>query len=267
MGLLMNGNDSIESEIISLALDRLPSLPVNLEAVARHIGVANIILSECRAGFTTFDAVGPTVHLSVSMSHTKARFVLAHELAHVMLRLPRVIRLMQSRACAELLADEEQLADGIAETLLMPNAWIEVMRTSWVNLADALYLAKQADVSIQALIRRMAASRIDIGMLQWRKERLSWAVVDRPGVSSHLHGCLKPTFAGYWSLENVRVEESDLTVECHLDDRHLAVVGTGMRRGRDVFQLVRPSQRLAAATHGTVEWFKEQMKAALALDS
>jgi hypothetical protein len=263
----MRTNDSIESEIISVALDRLPPTPVDLEAVACHVGVADVVLTECRAGFTVFDGSGSIVHVSRSIPRAKSRFIIAHELAHIMLRLPRVVRLIRNRGCVALLVDEEQLADGIAETLLMPDGWIEVMRTSSVKLIDVLYFAGQADVSPEVLIRRMAASRIDVGMLQWRQEGLRWAVVDRPGVSSHLHGCLKPTFAGYWALENVEIEESDLVVDCYLDDRHVAVVGTGIRRESDVLQLVRPSQGLSAASNGTAEWFKEQMKAALAFDS
>lgn len=259
----MSTNDLIESEIISIALDRLPSPPVDLEAAARHIGVAEVVLTECRAGFTVFDGPSPTVHISRSIPYAKSRFIIAHELAHVMLRLPRVMSLIWNRGCVALLQDEERLADGIAQTLLMPDAWVESMRTSSVTLVDVLLFARQADVSPQALIRRMAASRIDLGMLQWRKARLGWAVIDRPGVSSHLHGCLNPTFVGHWALENVGIEESDLSVDCYLNDRHVAVVGTGIRKGGDVLQLVRPSHGLSAAINGTVDWFKEQLKAAL----
>jgi IrrE N-terminal-like domain len=263
----MKTNDLIESEIISIALDRLPPPPVDLEAVARCIGIAEVIRTECRAGFTAFDGRSPIVHVSGSIPHAKSRFIIAHELAHVMLRLPRVMSLIRNRRCVALLEDEERLADGIAQTLLMPDAWIESMRTSWVTLVDVLFFAEQADVSPQALIRRMAASRIDLGMLQWRRAALRWAVIDRPGVSSQLHGCLNPTFAGYWALENAGIEESDLLVDCYLNDRHVTVVGTGIREGSDVLQLVRPSNELSAAINGTVDWFKEQMKAALAFDS
>lgn len=263
----MKTNGSIESEIISAALDRLPPPPVNLEAVARYIRVAKVVSTECRAGFTVFDGPSPIVHISGSISHAKSRFIIAHELAHVMLRLPRVVKLIRHRGCVALLADEERLADDIAQTLLMPDAWVESMRTPWVTLMDVLSFAKQADVSPQALIRRMAASRIDLSMLHWRKEGLRWAVIDRPGVPPYLYGCLNPTFAGRWALENVGIKESDLLVDCYLDDSHVVVVGTGIRKESDVLQLVRPSQGLSAAINGTVDWFKEQMKAALAFDS
>lgn len=263
----MEISDSIESEIISTALDRLPPPPVDLEAVARYIGVAEVVLMECRAGFTVFDNLSPKVYINGSIPHAKSRFIFAHELAHVMLRMPRVMSLIRNRGYTELLEDEERLADGIAQTLLMPDAWVESMCTSWNTLVDVLFFAKQADVSPQALIRRMVASRIDLGMLQWRKARLRWAVIDRPGVSSHLHGCLNPTFAGHWALENVGIEESDLLVDCYLNDRHVTVVGTGICQGSDVLQLVKPSHELLPAVNGTVDWFKEQMKTALGFDS
>jgi hypothetical protein len=263
----MRINDLIESEIISVALDRLPPPPVDLKAVARYIGVAEVVLTECRAGFTVFEGPSPIVYISESIPYDKSRFIIAHEFAHVMLRLPRVMSLIRNRGCVALLQDEERLADGIAQTLLMPDAWVESMPTASVTLADVLLFAKQADVSPQALIRRMAALRIDLGMLQWRKARRRWAVIDRPGVSSYLHGCLKPTFAGHWALENAGIEEADLRVDCDLNDRHVAVVGSGIRKGSDVLQLVRPSHGLSAAINGTADWFKEQLKAALAFDS
>ena len=260
----MKANDLIESEIISTALDRLPPPPVDLQAVARDIGVAKIVLTECRAGFTVFNGPSPIVHISGSISYAKSRFIIAHELAHVMLRLPRVMSLMRNHGYAALLQDEERLADGIAQTLLIPDTWVESMRTSWVTLGDVLLFAKLADVSPQDLIRRMAASRIDLSMLQWRKAKLGWAIIDRPGVPSYLHGCLNPSFVGHWALENVGIDESDLVVDCYLDDMHVAIVGTGIRKGSDVLQLVRPSRGLSAAANGTVDWFKDQLKAALA---
>jgi hypothetical protein len=262
----MRANGLSESDIIAIALDGLPPPPVDLETVAHHIGVTRVLRTQCRAGFTVFNAHGPIVHISGSVSHAKSRFITAHELAHVMLRLPRVMNALGNRDYLMMLRDEERLADAIARTLLMPDAWVESMRAFSVTLTDVLLFAQQADISPQDLIRRLAASRFDLGLLQWRKARLGWAVVDRPGVSSQLHGCLVPTFVGRWALENMNLEEANLFVDCYLDDRHVAIRGTGIRKGSDVLQLVRPSRSFSAAINGTVDWFKEQLIAALALD-
>jgi hypothetical protein len=254
----------IESEIVSISLDGFPQPPVDLDAVACRIGVADVVRTECRAGFTTFDRTGPTIRVSSSAPHTKYRFILAHELAHVMLRLPRVMRLVYARGSLALSLDEERLADRIAATLLIPESWVEAMRESWMTLEDVLHFAGQADVAPEMLIRRMAASQIDIGMMRWRPSRRTWAVVDRPGVPSSLHGCVRLTFAGHWSLENVEEEESNLVIDCYVNDKHMSIVGKGVRsNGGDVLQLVQPSQSVLVAENTTVEWFKNQIDAAL----
>jgi IrrE N-terminal-like domain len=259
----MPPSDSIESEIISIVLGSLPLPPVDLEEVARYAGVFQVVRTECRAGFTTFNRPGPTVHISRSASRTRSRFIFAHELAHVMLRLPCVTQLVQDRGYVALLLDEEQLADRIAATLLIPDRWVETMRKSRMTLADILHLTRQADVAPEMLVRRMATSQIDIGMLRWRQARRRWAVVDRPGVPPDLHGCVRPTFAGHWSLENMEGEESDLAIDCYVNDGLVTIVGTGARSGRDVLQLIQPSRSVLAASNTATQRFREQIVAAL----
>jgi hypothetical protein len=180
-----------------------------------------------------------------------------------MLRLRSVTQLLERTRRLTLLRNEERLADQIAATLLIPDSWVEAMRRSFGGLAEVILISKQAAVSPELLIRRMAASQFDVAMLRWGREKFRWAVLDRPGAPSALYGCLRPSFSGQWALENVEDEESDLVVDCYLDDRRIGIAGIGVRTEGAVLQLLRPSQSILLAERTAVDGFREGIAAVM----
>src|SRR5215475_2511556 len=117
----------IESEIISVTVGRQRQVPVDLKHIARRLDTA-IRYTSCQGGFTHFQSNGPVIYLSNMATYAKGRFILAHELAHILLRYPQVIRLIQAHGQAELLDNEEDLANRIAGALLVPDIWVEEMK-------------------------------------------------------------------------------------------------------------------------------------------
>lgn len=235
----MAGQRRIESEIVSVALGGLREPPVDLDQVAEDIQV-RIRRTNFRSGFTDFSSTSPVIYLNEIQLPTTRRFILAHELAHVILRLPAVMHLIATRGQQYLLADEEALADRIAATILVPDPWIETLRTrcSVEQLKD---VARLANVSVMVLVARMASSGINIALLHWRRGSDAWHVIDRPGVPPSLHGYVKPSSSGYWAIEKLHRKESDIVVPCLINGKHAKIGGKGYRHESHAFQLLEPS--------------------------
>jgi hypothetical protein len=237
----MASQERIESEIVAVALGGPREPPVDLCQIARDIGVDAIRPTNFRHGFTDFRPGAPVIYLNSMQLGTTWRFVFAHELAHVMLRMPEIVRLIQMLGRAELLVDEEEFADRIAATILLPDNWIEALRRTSRPLRRLGHTARLANVSVMTLVARMASSDIDISLLHWRKGNGAWHVIDRPGVPPSLHGYVKPSTVGHWAIENLRREESDVVVDCHVNGRHARIGGRGYRLGEHVFHFLEPS--------------------------
>jgi IrrE N-terminal-like domain len=236
----MMTQERIESEIVSVALG-VRELPVDLYKIAKDIRVGDVRPTDFRQGFTDFSPAAPVIYLNYKQLGTTWRFVFAHELAHVMLRMPEVIRLMRMRGRTNLLVDEEALADRVAATLLIPDNCIEALRKTCRPLRQLLRAARVAEVSVMTLVARMASSDIDIALLHWRKANDTWHVVDRPGTPPSLHGYVKPSAIGYSAIEDLGREESDLVVDCRVNDRHAKISGRGYRHREHAFHFLEPS--------------------------
>jgi hypothetical protein len=254
---------SPEAEIIAIMLGQTPSPPVILVDVAKQLGVAGIVIDDIRAGFTVFSSDGPVIHLSKSRDPSQRRFILAHELGHVILWSIRAKQDFQGRQALTATPNEERLADRLADTLLVPDSLIRDVLDAGVTLMNLIHAARAADVAPELVVRRLTTLHVDVGMLRWRREGQRWAVVGRPGVSSGLYGCLRPSFAGQWELENAGEEEAELVVDCYVNDVHAKVVGSGARMNEDVLQLLRPSQKLLPSDNTSLESFSERIAAAL----
>jgi hypothetical protein len=176
----------------------------------------------------------------MSLETTK-RFVFAHELAHVILRMPEVRHLLQMRGQACLLADEEGFADRIAATILVPDSWIEALHITRCPLKQLQDVARIAKVSVMMLVSRMASSGIDIALLHWRRGDNVWRVIDRPGVPYRLCGYVRPSVIGDKAIDNLRTEESDIVVDCHVNGQLAKIAGRGYRHGIHAFQFLEPS--------------------------
>lgn len=237
----MASQGRIESEIVSIALGGMRQPPVDLYQIARDIRVSDILPTNYRHGYTDFGPPNPVIYLNYRQLETKWRFVLAHEIAHVMLRMRPVRHLLQVRGRTDLLIDEEVFADSIAATILMPDSLIEKLRGTHRPLKRVQYTARLANVSVMMLVARMASSDIDIALLHWRKRNDAWHVIDRPGAPPCLHGYVKPSTTGHQAIENLHREESRVIVDCHINGRHAKIGGRGYRHEEHVFHFLEPS--------------------------
>jgi hypothetical protein len=244
----MTSQERIESEIVSATLGGPREPPVNLLRIARDIGVDDIRPTEFRNAFTDFCLPAPVIYVNYEESGIRRRFLLAHELAHVMLRAPEMVRLMRMRGSA--MIDEEELADRIAATILVPDGLVKALRESNKSLERLEHVAQLAGVSLAMLIARMASSEIDVALLHWRRANCAWHVIDRPGAPPGLHGYVKPSMTGHWAIENLRHKESDVAVDCRVSGRDVRIGGRAYRRGRHVLQLIEPSRDIWIAPPG-----------------
>jgi IrrE N-terminal-like domain len=234
----------IESEIISVTLGAPWQPPVDLRGVAEEIG-AVVHRAYCKNAFTQFLPAGPVIYLSRTADGPKMRFMLAHELAHVMLRKPRALELIERLDQANLLEDEEEFANRIAGTLLVPDSWIETLRRMRPSPELLEEVSSRAGITIAMLITRMAASGIDIALLHWRRSARSWHVVDRPGTPFSLHGCVELMESGKKAIDCLRGEESEVIVECRVDGEQATISGWGYRRGtygEHAYQFLAPTR-------------------------
>jgi hypothetical protein len=218
---------------------------VDLYQVAREIGVREIRQVDSRNSFTSFGPARPVIYLNYLGAETRRRFVLAHEISHVMLRTPEVTQLMSMTEPT--VFDEEDLADRIARTLLVPDSWVDALRErrSLEWLED---IARQADVPLTELIRRMTHASIDVALLHWRRADYVWHVIDRPGAPPSLQGHVKPSPSGHQAIESLRHRESNIIVSCLVNNRQTIICGTAHRRGRHVLQLIEPARDVQVAT-------------------
>jgi hypothetical protein len=231
----------IEAEIVAVALGGPRDLPVDLYQIARDIQVSAIRTTNFRAGFTDFSSAVPVIYLNDVQLETTKRFVLAHELAHVILRLPDVLRLICERGRADLFSDEEALADRIAGTILLPDVLIEPLRSGCYPLKHLKYIARLANISVMVLVARMVWSDIDIALLHWRRGDDAWHVIDRPCAPPSLHGYIKPSISGHRVIENLSNDESEILVDCHVSGRRVEIAGRGYRNKQHAFQFLAPS--------------------------
>lgn len=237
----MASQERIESEIVSIALGGVREPPVDLYQIARDLRVGGILPTNFRHGYTDFGPSDPIIYLNYKQLETKWRFLFAHELAHVMLRMRSVVDLLQMRGQTNLLTDEETLADNIAATLLMPDNLIEELHGTRGPLKRLQYIARLANVSVMTLVARMASSDIDIALLHLRKKSDIWHVIDRPGTPASLHGHIKLTAAGHWAIENLHREESHIVIAFYINGRRAKVSGRGYRHQEHAFLFLEPS--------------------------
>ena len=245
----------IETDIIAASLGGPREPPVNLALIASEIGVADIRQTDRRDGYTDFRHAAPVIYISRAASRTRQRFILAHEVAHVMLRRPEVVFLIRQRGQLELLDHEEKLANRIAAALLVPDSWIEAMKDADLGLADLESLARQAGIPVKRLITRLATAGIDMALLHWQRGNGAWHLIDRPGVPQFLHGRVELSERGRMAIEHLGGRESRIVLDCHAAGRELRITGSGCRRGRngqDALQLIRPTRDIESPSEAAV---------------
>ena len=218
-------------------LGRLPEPPVDLFQLARYIGAAPVRGADIRDGCTDFRRQQPVIFLNRAETSTRMRFILAHEIAHIMLRTPAARSVLQ-RSRPELPDNEEELADRIGATILVPDSLVRALRKVRYTLAGLEHVARLADVSLTILIHRMSSAQIDVGLLHWWRGDYGWHVIDRPGVPSCLHGYFELSETGNHRLENLQNREWIVTIDGHVDGRHIKITGPAYRLAGEAYQLI-----------------------------
>ncbi len=239
--------NSIESKIINTALGGPVWPPVSLDDVAAALGVRDIRWTPCRSGFTDFRSGVPVIHLSPTETGPQMRFTFAHELAHVMLHDWEIVSLLRHYDRADLMMNEEELANRLADALLLPESWVRENSRGRLTLARLENLASLADVSPVMLVARMASTGCDVGMLHWRQGPLSWHIIDRPGVPLCLHGHVEISDTGRRTIEGLGHEESAVTVHASIGGRFVRISGLAYRSGEHVIQLIEPARDIRFA--------------------
>jgi len=232
----------IESEIISVTVGSQERVPVDLDRIACRVGAA-IRYTYCQGGFTHFQPGGPVIYLSNMATQARGRFILAHELAHILLRYPEAVRLIEEHGRVDLLDNEEELADRIAGALLVPDNWVEGMKAIRLTPIGLLGVARQVGIPIPMLITRIENAGIDIALLHWHRGRTSWHVVDRPGTPAFLHEYIAISEPGNAALDRLGRGESEIVVDCRVNGTWTRLEGKGFRwgdNGEHVFQFLAP---------------------------
>jgi hypothetical protein len=236
----------IESAIISVTVGRQRQLPVNLGIVANQIG-AVVRRAYCRDGFTHFQPTGPVVYLGTAAYDIRTRFIIAHELAHIILRSPAAIHLIEQRGQVKLFDNEEDLANRIAGALLVPDNWIDGLKGTRLTARRLWDVACRAGIPISMLITRIENAGVDISLLHWRRGRNSWYVIDRPGTPPFLHRRIVLSDSGRKALEDLKYEESEVIVRCYIDGWPATITGMGFKwqNGEHVLQFLTPKDNVS----------------------
>ncbi|MGH2722487.1 MAG: ImmA/IrrE family metallo-endopeptidase, partial [Actinomycetota bacterium] len=144
-----------------------PAVPVDLEAVARGLGVAAVrtadLVEEGR-----LERTGGRTEILVRRGAPAARrrFTIAHELAHL---------LLEPGGTAERSARGERRCDEVAAALLMPRAWVASYEGRPRCLATARALAAEGGVSISAAVTRLdEVLGWRCGLLRFRRQDGRW---------------------------------------------------------------------------------------------
>jgi hypothetical protein len=239
----MELGSSLASEIINVVLLGAPNPPVDLSRVAEEVGasVRQTWGTRFLDGFTDFRSGSPVIYLGRKAESIRARFIFAHEIAHVMLRTPAAEDAMM-RHGQTCLSQEEKLANRIAASLLVPDWVVEDIARCSLALARLDITASQIEVSITMLVARLASAGLDIALLHWRKAKRSWYVVDRPGAPLSLHGRIQLSEAGVCAIGGLSRKESQVTVDGYVNGKYMKLSATGFRDSRNAFLLIRPSR-------------------------
>ena len=213
---------------------------MDLFQIARRMGVKGIRSTEFRDGYSDFTRESPAIFLNRKDSGARMRFILAHEIAHVILRTPRARYILEMSEQNRLPKNEEELADRIGAAILIPDSWLHTLRNVRCTLTGLERVARLAGVPLMTLIGRMSSAHINVALLQWRKGDSSWYIVDRPGVPSCLQGHFELSEVSNRRLGNLSSKEWGITIDGHVDGRHVIVSGPAYRRGDEASLLIEP---------------------------
>jgi len=150
--------------------------PYDLEYIAKTLGIADITRKPLGINGRLVDTpAGQAIEIDDALPADVARFVLAHELGHVVLGDARPVSALHGRAADDrTYRDLERLCDEFAAQLLMPTRFVREEFS-----AQALSLAHAAEVACEHCIdvRLVVARLIDTGI--WNARAISWTLALR----------------------------------------------------------------------------------------
>jgi len=170
------------------------ALPLDLNAVARRIGAADIkYLPREVHGFTDWSTDRPTVYLAMSRSDGRRRFTLGHECGHILLGYEGANAETNRLVTADLLTDIELSCDAIAAELLLPFTWLDYFGDYVRDLESASAAARRLRISLATLVVRMG---------HWGSPTMlfrlvatpadQWVLAHRVGVPPAMRGAMRP---------------------------------------------------------------------------
>lgn len=201
---------------------RIPP-PVDLHELAGWLGVSSVSeVDMVEDGRTVWDEDGPRVELRPDRPHSRRRFTLAHELAHVVLDRESGRRALRRRTLSLSPRLEETLCDWVAASLLMPAWWMAPRLHRPTTLRLLREISAAADVSLAAAATRTShLAPGDCVLLRWRRGPSQWVLAGRAGAPSALTGRVVPTPATAEAMAGAGRADSRQRVQ--LQTPHLVV--------------------------------------------
>lgn len=140
-------------QVIAELIQGITCPPIDLDEVGRRIGVREISYESFPgSGELHKEAGGYRIVCSVDQPHTRRRFTIAHELAHVILE-------RTGRNAPRAGNSVERVCDMLAAECLMPTAAFDAHIPSVLTLDDVANLARAFGTSITATAIRCAQLR------------------------------------------------------------------------------------------------------------
>jgi hypothetical protein len=196
------------------------SRPVNLQHVARHLGVDIQERSGTAEGRLCLKGGKATVEIAPTLQGARRRFTIAHELGHAFLLHPD--RSLNS-ATVRRWPTEEAFCNDFAATILLPRTWLkEHLDDRAPSLSALLELAYTSRVSPTACALRLLNSGLwQHGLLVLaRTETDTWWLRTSVGLSRRKRA--KFSLAAETASLLTRLKRSDrhrsLLLDLHLDD-------------------------------------------------
>ena len=139
--------------------------PVNLPRIARHLGIRRIRELDVRLDgqLVELGDGGYEVILSRHAPHTRQRFTLAHEIAHILVASPD----QGSMSCGD--APTEELCNSVAAELLIPSRFIADATAADMDVSAFRQLATRFQCSLEATgWRILNTGKVTGALLIWR---------------------------------------------------------------------------------------------------
>lgn len=155
-----------------LARVRYAGPPTNLDAIAGHLQVKSIRTSPLSMrGRVLFERGGVVIELNEQLEPIERRYVLAHELGHLILEGDRIAKAL-AQSVAWKYRQTEELCNQAALELLLPTDWLLANQPK--TMAAAVETANRAEISVDVLAPKL----VDTGV--WKGDRLWWLSAEPP---------------------------------------------------------------------------------------